>query len=91
MSCTSLKFASRDIIGQQVPMLNITRKIILLVTLLIFTAPIYAFSAPAENSTTAKAEISAKLDEMAKNHEMIMKELEEIKKELYIVKIRASR
>ncbi len=55
-----------------------------------------AFSVPADTSTSpspaaAKGEINAKLDQIVKNHEEIIKQLEEMQKELYIIKIRASR
>ena len=52
-----------------------------------------AFAAPANTSKPAPAagEISAKLDKITKNNEEILRQLDEMKKELYIIKIRASR
>ena len=86
----SLKYGQPDTRGAKLVVkefLTVTIFGVLFFSPTAFSAPTDALTSPA----AAKGEINAKLDRIVKNHEEIIKQLEEMKKELYIIKIRASR
>ena len=61
-------------------------------TVLLFLSPLFAFSSNVQADESAAIEqLSQKLDKVIKNQETLIQKVQEIKEELYIVKIRSTR